>query len=345
MNTFPSAAHRDGCGCAACASQVHSPAAYPHWKTRRRQRIQREQAPAAAAASCACAHSRRQSTAQELEDAHVYWRRRRQLRHGWTAAELELLGEAPIFQLVGAGREPVSAVPVLQREFEARPITETAAKTGQTGSARIVYVYFGPAERERLKTMWRARRDQHPGNPRWQGRISSIIQGIDNCGSPRHWRQSEEDVIRQYKRKFPRSGVQLSYAGGVQQPGRAVASTVPDITLALRARGAGMHLPSRRELELIEVKRYKLDNVPRMLGRLSQQIVDRSRIDKRGRHQSVVLDFRGQESRCVEIPDAAKKVAERLHRDAPDVKLLVQVLLWSGCPVTCSLRGTTLKAL
>lgn len=102
--------------------------------------------------------------------------------------------------------------------------------------------------------------------------------------------------------------------------------------------------PIQAELEVVEVKRYKIGNVPSLFTRLVRQINARKSINipggEQGKYQSVVLDFRGQESRCDEIKAAAKRVKDRLKDETKGIIILVQVLLWKG-PNCANCQGRT----
>ncbi len=330
--------HSPGCNCSACkrkAAMASNP--YANWKERRRQRLE----PLTAAAPCPCAHCRSKQEdefEQEHAYAHAHWRQRRNARHGWSEKNLEILEEIPVLQMVSAGEHPVSAIPSIKRFFDTAPV----ASEMEVGSPRIVYVYFGPKERERMILQWQSRRNLYKGNQRWQMRISRIIDNIKNCRKPHHWRQSEEDVKQQYASRFPRQNSQQAFSKGVRQPGRVSGSTVPDLILPVRAQ-RNMALRSKQELELIEIKRPSLQHMGSMLHKLTQQITERGKIAPQGRYQSVVLDFRGQEKDCVAIKAAAKQVAQHLRTKTSGVQVLVQVLMWSGCPDSCSLRNESIS--
>jgi hypothetical protein len=173
-------------------------------------------------------------------------------------------------------------------------------------------------------------------------RIGRIINGIQNCQRPNHWRQSEKDVLQAYRSYVNRfaKGQALIYKNKLRSLSRGIpkGSSIPDVMLPYQAKSMqGMQLPSRKEfeMELIDVKNYWVGN-PNLVSNVADQVKKRQRINiggnKQGLYQSIVLDFRGQESRCAEIRGKAREVARAAHAKAPDVSLLIQVLLWKGCP-------------
>lgn len=71
--------HSPYCDCAACLQKAST---YPHWKERRRLRLG---VGGKRPAQCHCSRCRatREGEWEYEDNVHTYWRRRRQLRHGW----------------------------------------------------------------------------------------------------------------------------------------------------------------------------------------------------------------------------------------------------------------------
>ncbi|MFM9948285.1 MAG: hypothetical protein ACKV1O_10140 [Saprospiraceae bacterium] len=279
----------------------------------------------------------------EYEGGLTHWRQRRNTRLSWSSNELVLLSETPVLQMVSTQNRPISAVPAARMHFVENPVSGEVQNKSQTGgNIRIVYVSFGPKERERMILQWQSRRDLYKGNMRWQMRISRIIDNIRNCRKPHHWRQSEEDIKQQYAYRFPRQISQQAFSNGARQSGRVAGSTVPDLVLPAGAR-KNLALRSKQELELIEVKFSNLSNIGSMSNKLTKQILDRSKISPGGRYQSVVLDFRGKEKDCTAIKAAARKIAYDLRTKTTGIHILVQVLMWAGCPDACQLPNEQIQ--
>lgn len=301
-----------GCGCASCAEKAkRTTLYYPNWKERRQQRLSRSDVHLT---SCGCAKCR-SGHQSEFEygddDFHTFWRRRRQLRHDWPV-EVEILHETPLVQLVSMQNQPVPALP-LHREFEL--LEEQEEEYGSDASTvRIVYVY-------------QENRNAYCRRPGWQ--------------------KSESDVLKLYQNKYPATTAQGAYYRGKPISRARAGSTKPDAVLPAGTQSLdGMRLSrsTQAELEIIEVKRYKIDNIPGLFTRLTRQINARKNINvpggEQGKYQSVVLDFRGQENRCEEIKAAAKRVKDRLKTGTKGIIILVQVLLWKG-PNCARCQGQT----
>ncbi len=327
-HTSGSSRHAGSCNCPQCRTNTSASSSnpYPHWKERRQQRLNLVAIKGGNhPVGCACNMCRPNQEMEYNDDdpSHNYWRRRRQLRHGWDFDDLELLAEIPIHHFVNVRNEPVPSLPVVKRYFEPLVQSEWQQESGSGGSVRVTYVYLGPSERERLIKVWEARRNTLGGNKKWAARIEKTIQSIRNCGVPYHWRISEEDVHALYRRKYP---------GAVQQ--RAFGDSKPDISLPPAARSiAGMTLRSRElELELVEVKRYNPQNASGLIQKLKDQVAARAKnAPHKGKYQTIILDFRGREENCDTIRRVADDVAKKLHESVPGVTLLVQVMLWRDC--------------
>lgn len=304
--------HPAGCACPTCVGTIGQQAPQQHltWRERKRQRRQPPQTnsrPWHAPCSCGCSTCSGIQREQVQGETHQFWRDRRSARLGQDEQSLELLLETPVLHLVGRTGQPLSALPGVYREFD--PETNTASEFEIPGIVRIVYVY------------------QH--NP------------TGRCLRPRTWQRSERDVLALYGQKAGANpqGQATFYRNRLLPPGSQTpkGSTKPDVLLAsgnASLSGLRLPLPSRQELELVEVKRYRTDNIPTLFSRLIRQVKARARVNipngPTGKYQSVVLDFRGQEADCAKIKEAARNVAQRLKTQTRGITILVQVLLWRG---------------
>jgi hypothetical protein len=307
----PGKPHTGGCGCASCADKAKKTAFYPYWKERRQKRLGLNDAHTASCGCTKCQSGQQSEFEYGDDDFHTFWRRRRQLRHDWPL-DVEILLETPIVQLVSLSDQPVPTLP-LHREFELLMENEEEYSKNPS-TVRIVYVY-----------------QENKGK---------------YCKRP-GWQKSERDVLRLYQAKYPTTTAQGAYYRGRPINRARTGSTKPDAVLPSGAQSLdGMRLPRsiQAELEVVEVKHYKIGNIPSLFARLTRQINARKSINvpggEQGKYQSVVLDFRGQENRCDEIKAAAKRVKDRLRDGTKGIVILVQVLLWKG-PGCAKCQGQT----
>lgn len=81
--------HQKGCTCAGCAVPTNQ---FPHWKERRQQRlnlIANNSGAHPPACKCLSCHEQQEYEYNDDDPPHNYWRRRRELRHGWRFSDLD----------------------------------------------------------------------------------------------------------------------------------------------------------------------------------------------------------------------------------------------------------------
>ncbi len=162
-NKLDGSAHKNGCGCAACS------ASDAHWRVRRHQRLSPfvSVSKAVRPGACNCAQCRAKAEADNEMAGHDFWRKRRQIRHGWPVTNWEMEAET-VFQKSTFGNTPnpvrnfTGMTP--SRLLDRKPLNwrKVAVDRGagwklldEKGNERIRYMFPNPNYKRGANRIWR----------------------------------------------------------------------------------------------------------------------------------------------------------------------------------------------